>query len=625
MINRLLIFCLFFIFVLFLYCPKVLAADHDLIINEVMADPSCSDDKCEWIELYNNNDLDSIPLKGWLIDNKTVTEDFILAPTDYVIIAKDSSEFKKAYPDITTTNILEINLGLTNGGDTITIANPDKTYTESFSWTKSAKTDFSWEKIDPDESELDENATDDNWQLTFTKYGTPGQENSHAPKLPKPLAPTDLIPADHQYLYKPVINFSWQEADTQDLTYEFLLSKNEDASDAIVDEKTSETSYTVDSDLDWGTYYWQVVADNGVDQNESTINKFVLQEPHYSGAIIINEMMPNPSADETKNEWIELYNNSSESVDLTDWYLTDIKGSIHQYKIKNITIAPSDYIVFNRSETGITLNNDQDGVRLYQPNDNLLFESSVFSNGSEDWSWARQADGIWSWTIKPTPTLLNVFDLPATETDTDDEKPVINKNPIKVKTGSFKKYEAKLISIEGTVTETVGHTFYLNDGSGSAKVYIQDQTEIKKPPMHKGDIFGIIGVVNLYRSSWRILPREQDDIWLIKAANNSATAKTASSQSTSSKSQKNTAEQDNASKANGARAPNQLDPLGIKEVKAATDRNDQAANGNVKPWWVSLVEAMIGLAVVFMVLLVIKVRSRISIKQIGGHFGQDDT
>lgn len=46
-----------------------------------------------------------------------------------------------------------------------------------------------------------------------------------------------------------------------------------------------------------------------------------------SSTIVINEVLHNPSGTEIQGEWIELYNRSSSTVDMTNWVLTDLDTS----------------------------------------------------------------------------------------------------------------------------------------------------------------------------------------------------------------------------------------------------------------------------------------------------------
>lgn len=85
-------------------------------------------------------------------------------------------------------------------------------------------------------------------------------------------------------------------------------------------------------------------------------------------------------------------------------------------------------------------------------------------------------------------------------------------NPFSIKTGEISFREGDLVRISGTISETSGDTFYVDDGSGPAKIYVKDETGIKLPDKHKGDRAEIIGIVNNWSGNFRILPRMQSDI-----------------------------------------------------------------------------------------------------------------
>lgn len=92
--------------------------------------------------------------------------------------------------------------------------------------------------------------------------------------------------------------------------------------------------------------------------------------------------------------------------------------------------------------------------------------------------------------------------------------------PKEIKTRQIQEnYEGQLVKIKGKVVETKGDIFYLDDGSGEAKVYIKDSTGIDKPKMKKGEIIEVTGLVSQYETKndpgYRLLPRYQSDIKIL--------------------------------------------------------------------------------------------------------------
>jgi hypothetical protein len=615
------IFFLFAIFVLIIFIDLkiVKAYNSDVIINEVMVDPApanadlCKSDSCEWVELYNRGTT-YINLKNWTIDNKKIVTDTIILSDDYLIITKNISEFNKVW-QVSPEKIIQLAIGLTNSGDSIEIRDALEVYTESFSWQDPPGPNMSWEKIDP------KIENDENWHETLFFGGTPGAKNSVTGLFP-PSSPTLLSPLDAQEFNENNIDFRWASSEPN-LTFEFILSQNYDLSDPIISQpKIQEKNFEVD-DLNYGKFYWAVVASNGLNETSSNINSFIIIEPKYCDAIIINELLANPSGEQA-GEWIELYNDSTDNVNLKGWVLSDSMGSTHQFTIPDdLTIGPKSYIVIFRSQSDITLNDDGDSVILYQPNGKLLFQTPTFTSAQDDISWARAPDNSWGFTTTPTPAYENKITEPGSTNDSSDDEDLTLENqddtqaPIEIATGDFENYEGRLVTVTGTVIDTSGDTFYLDDGTGEVKIYIQAITGIDKPTMHKGDIFQIIGIVDLFGgTNWRILPRKQSDIKLITPATK---INLASSAKTSAK------------KASVNAASNNK-PLATTKVSKATSgavalNNKTTTNSRNSSWiqFVLVLTILAAFALGYLALIYRRFVRRSVENTIGGHFGDDET
>jgi len=89
--------------------------------------------------------------------------------------------------------------------------------------------------------------------------------------------------------------------------------------------------------------------------------------PTYPAGVILNEVLPSPEGSDKTSEWIELYNTNDFSVDLSGWKLQDLTGTPTTYILpKNTTLSNNGYLVLNRPETKITLNNNI-------PKNNIIF------------------------------------------------------------------------------------------------------------------------------------------------------------------------------------------------------------------------------------------------------------
>jgi len=94
-------------FLTFVSLPQILFAE--VVINEIMYDLPGSDDKREWIEIYNSNSL-AVNLEGFNLETSSnhrpfisVSGSFVLAPEDWALIVQNYDEFKKDHPNFSGT------------------------------------------------------------------------------------------------------------------------------------------------------------------------------------------------------------------------------------------------------------------------------------------------------------------------------------------------------------------------------------------------------------------------------------------------------------------------------------------------------------------------------------------
>lgn len=62
--------------------------------------------------------------------------------------------------------------------------------------------------------------------------------------------------------------------------------------------------------------------------------------------VTINEILYDPLGSDSENEWIEIYNNGSVAVNLTDWTITDSEGA-DDFLFPDILFPPGNYIVIH--------------------------------------------------------------------------------------------------------------------------------------------------------------------------------------------------------------------------------------------------------------------------------------
>lgn len=129
----------------------------------------------------------------------------------------------------------------------------------------------------------------------------------------------------------------------------------------------------------------------------------------YPGGIFINEIMPSPEGADEDSEWVELYNSNDFEVNLTDWKIQDSIGTKTTYTIKQ-KIPGFGFLVLERPETKITLNNDQDGLTLFSP-DNKTIDSAFYEEAEVGLSYVK-VNSSWQWSTSPTPGAKNIIASP---------------------------------------------------------------------------------------------------------------------------------------------------------------------------------------------------------------------
>ncbi len=130
--------------------------------------------------------------------------------------------------------------------------------------------------------------------------------------------------------------------------------------------------------------------------------------------IVINEIYPAGT-----DEWLELYNNTSSTIDLNGWLLLDRYGSGWATTTLNGTMHAKGYMVV--SNVSGKLNNSGDSLILEDAG-GLVIDTAEYGDfsGKEDQSWARKNDGAdtdgagdFAMTITPTKAGANIISVKA--------------------------------------------------------------------------------------------------------------------------------------------------------------------------------------------------------------------
>jgi len=133
----------------------------------------------------------------------------------------------------------------------------------------------------------------------------------------------------------------------------------------------------------------------------------------FSSDIYLSEILPNPDGDDTKLEFVEIYNAGNREVDLTGWSLSrEDNKKFNLEKIATSTIIKAgEYLAFFRPKTKVVLRNDQGAVKLFKPFADKPFMAIEYKNVKEGLSYnlVDYKRGEWVWSEIITPGATNIF------------------------------------------------------------------------------------------------------------------------------------------------------------------------------------------------------------------------
>lgn len=345
---------------------KVFAAGT-IIINEMMYDLSGTDDDHEWIEIKNISGQ-SIDLTGWKFNDGSNhllnappknggRGSLILSPGGFAILADNASVFLSDHPGFGGT-LIDTVMSLNNTSEILKILNADGQVINEVSYTKEmggAGDGYSLERIN-----------DYSTQFCVSQYlgGSAGLANVPNCFTPTPTpSPTPIS--------TPIL--------TPNTTPTPTISLTPSPSQILNNQNLGEQAPT----------------------SSPTINAGVII------SLNINEFIPNPDGSDEENEWIEIYNSGTSEVNLNSWKIKDASDKV--YNFKDEKIVAGGYLVLNRPQAKISINNDAETLSLIAPDGTVVSQIEYSGGSQEGYSFARYAKNDWRWTNILTPGKVNEF------------------------------------------------------------------------------------------------------------------------------------------------------------------------------------------------------------------------
>ena len=339
----------------------------DIIINEIMADPSpvVQLPETEYIELFNRTSA-PFDLKDWKLSDATTIVKLgsaIILPNEFIILTSIANVIKfSGYGKVLGVSSFP---SLNNGGESLVLKNSLDELIDSVSYSDSWYKDddhsdggWSLELIDPQNSCSEEG----NWiSAEDEKGGTPGKQNSVFASKPDLTGPKLIaVTAEPNH-----VMLMFDEKLEKDISLSsFSLSPTVELSKAaFTDLSLRQLQLDLTSSLSIRTLY-QITIQNLHDCAGNSIQEdfnqmtFALPESADSMNIIINEILFNPKP--TGVDFVEIYNHSPKYINLKNFKLANlVEGKVKNEEVItsiDLILAPGAYLAF--TEDPVILKNN---------------------------------------------------------------------------------------------------------------------------------------------------------------------------------------------------------------------------------------------------------------------------
>lgn len=334
---------------------------HEIVINEIMADPSpiVGLPEAEYLEIHNLTDK-LFDLSGGSISAATFLPNTFIEPNGYLILVGTANELVyEGFENVALMNSMGTTF-LTNGGRELNFVNRFNDLIDrveySDSWYRDdSKIDGGWslERINPEEP----CRGGDNWQAsTAISGGTPGEANSVLNLDPDQRTPLlDVILVYDELTIELVFDEVLDATSVESATYTFT-PQLQVASVQIMQPGLSRVLITFTEAMQENLRY--EVSINGLE--DCTGNEFVnigeavfaLPVEPTEGNLILNEILFNQRTGGF--DFVEIYNNSDATISLQNWKLGNL-DSEQYYAITTepYIIFPGEYLAITRSKSNI--------------------------------------------------------------------------------------------------------------------------------------------------------------------------------------------------------------------------------------------------------------------------------
>ena len=489
---------------------------NKLVINEYMSsnkgtlvDPD--GEIYDWIELYNGKNKD-INLKNYgLSDNKNqvkwVFPDIVIPKKSYMIIYLSGKNKSGLYAPFKLKS---------NGGETIALKNPsgkvvDKINTVSLNGNESAARNLEGEFIVTKKPTPGYVNTNEGYEELHSSIEIDDKRIRINEVLPKNAGNFTI---DNKYYgYVELINTSDEKinldgyylSDDKNRLYKYKIKDLELEPNQVKviymgtnneDEENIYSSFTLDNKI--GTvylsnnkgkivdkveyeylanglakvlinneYYETSVISPGYLNNSDGVKEFSKKYLQNPKSLIINEVMNNNSSYLAQNgynfyDWIELYNNSEEEINLNEYTLTNTTNNTSLYKLPDVVLKPKEYYIIMASGEESLSNtsykhanfkiSDTESIYLYK--DKKIVDSMIVNNVPLNYSYGRGLENGFYYMENPTPAKQNQVGV----------QEISFAPTFSIKPGIYNNVESLELEIK-----SLGDVYYTTDGNNPTK------------------------------------------------------------------------------------------------------------------------------------------------------------
>ncbi len=197
-------------------------------------------------------------------------------------------------------------------------------------------------------------------------------------------------------------------------------------------------------------------------------------------SVVINEIMPANVSTAMDNagqydDWIELFNKSSQQVDISSYVLTDNATNLHKWTFPtNSKIPANGYLIVWADEDGsqgplhanFKLSATGEELFLLDPTGKLVDSTSWTSQIFPDKSYARFPNGYGNFTIQ-NPTYNTNNNLVSIEETSNDNEIVVFPNPAN---NNLRVAVNTILNQELVIINSLGQTVYKNNFTGKLSI-----------------------------------------------------------------------------------------------------------------------------------------------------------